>query len=233
MKKLFFFLALATGFASANAQLSVTITGSTTGVPLSATAAVSSNFNGFGVSCAVLATGPNANGTVLVTVTGGSANFTYDLFTGTTAGATGAGAAGTAGTINKTATTHTFGGLLGTNGGGSSYTAKVTDVNGCVATIATPTVVVTAPANLTASIAQTLGDLCQVNGGSATVTIAGGVANYTFATVSATANTPFSGPAATPVIATATNAGPTNVATGLSGNSTYVFSITDANGCVL
>lgn len=233
MKKVFFFLALATGLASANAQLSVTITGSTTGVPLSATAAVTSNFNGYGVSCALAATGPNSNGTVLVTVTGGSANYTYDLFIGTTAGTTGAGNAGTAGTTTIAGTTHTFGGLLGTNGAGSSYTTKVTDVNGCVAAITTPTVVVTAPANLTASISQTATDLCQLNNGTATVTVGGGVANYTFATVSSTANAPFTGTPATPVIATATNAGPTNVATGLSGNSTYVFSITDANGCTL
>lgn len=233
MKKVFFFLVLATGLVSVNAQMSVTISGSTTGVPLSATAAVSSNFNGFGVSCALFATGPNANGTVLVNVTGGSANYTYDLFTGNSAGLTGAGNAGTAGTINKSGTTHTFGGLLGTNGGGTNYTAKVTDVNGCVATIATPTVNVTAPANLTASVSQTLGDLCQVNGGSATVTISGGVANYTFATVSSAAVAPFTGTPATPVIATPTSSALTNTATGLSGNSAYTFSITDANGCAL
>jgi hypothetical protein len=230
MKKLFFFLALATGFASANAQLSVTITGSTTGVPLSASAVAATPYNGFGVSCNLAATNngtsTNTNGSITGTVTGGSTTFTYDLYAGATA-------TGTAAQTNSavSGTTSSFSGLLGSNAG-TPYTLKVTDINGCTATATTVTV--TAPTTLTASISQTLTDLCQVNGGSATVTPLGGVPTYTFAYVSSAAISPFSGTPATPVIATPTVAAAgTSTATGLTGNASYVFSITDANGCKL
>lgn len=254
MKKLFFFLALATGIVSAEAQISgmsVTIEGSTTGTPLTATAAVSSNFNGYGVSCAIPATGLNTNGTVLVSVTGGSANYTYDLFTGTSAGTIGTGNAGTTGTATVAGLTNSFPGLLGTNGGGTSYTTQVRDNKGCMAnfgTLASPvlsaTVVVTAPADLTASLSTMVDDKCQLNAGSITVNVVGGVVN----TVTPGATTSNGVGAGYDITWTASGTGPgagspagtalanttgTQVYSGLSGNSTYTFVVTDDNGCIV
>ena len=244
MKNLFFTITLLLTVFSAQAQISgmsVHIQGPTTGTPLSATVAVTSNFNGFGVSCALASTGNNSNGTVLVTVTGGSANYTYDLFTGSTAGTTGSGAQ----TANIATTTKTFSGLLGTNAGsGSAYTAKVTDNNGCVAVIAAPTVNITAPADLTASLSTMVSDLCQTNSGSITVNITGGVktgslgagAGYdiTWTAPSGSFTNGFAGPAAGSPAGTAlANTSGTQVYTGLSGNATYNFVVTDDNGCIV
>jgi hypothetical protein len=242
MKNLFFAFALLLTTFSAQAQISgmsVAIAGPTTGTALSATVAVTSNFNGYGVSCALSSTGNNSNGTVLVSVTGGSANYTYDLFTGSTAGATGGGTQ----TANISAVTKTFSGLLGTNAGsGSAYTAKVTDNNGCVAVIAAPTVNVTAPADLTASLSAMVTDLCQTNSGSITVNIAGGVktgslgagAGYDITWTAGTYVNGFPGPGAGSPAGTAlANTSGTQVYTGLSGNTTYTFVVTDDNGCVV
>lgn len=226
MKKVFFFLALATGFASANAQgLSVTIAGSTTGAALNnpvatPAAPAAAPYNGFGVSCNnTLFGNVNDNGSISATVAGGAASHSYELYAGSTA----------TGSPLATNATGTFSGLVGSNAG-TAYTVKITDV-GCPPVTAAP-VNVTAPPTLSATIQQTLADNCQVNGGSATVTITGGVADYTFEYVSAANNGTFTGTPAIPVIATATPASSTtNTATGLSGNSTYAFKVTDANGC--
>ena len=231
MRNLVFIFAILFTAFSAQAQMGVTITGNTTGTALSATVGVTSNYNSFGVSCASATTNSgsntNSNGIIQVSVTGGSANFTYKLYTGSSA----TGAALDSATVS--ATSKNFTGLLGKVGAGQAYTATVEDANGCVASIAAPTKSVTAPDTLIASVAQTTPDLCQANSGVATVTVAGGVANYTFASVGATAVSPFTGTPATPAIATPTVSALTNTATGLSGNSNYTFKITDANGCVV
>ncbi len=89
-----------------------------------------------------------------------------------------------------------------------TYTATVTDANGC---IATATVIITQPTLLTATISASINILCKGGTtGSAAVTAAGGSPAYTYAWTPAGGNTAN--------------------ATGLSAN-TYTITVTDANGC--
>ncbi|WP_294670258.1 T9SS type A sorting domain-containing protein [uncultured Fluviicola sp.] len=125
-----------------------------------------------------------ANGTATVTATGGTTGYTYSW---TPSGGTAATATGlTAG----------------------SYTATVTDANGCTAT---QSFVITEPTALDLSNNSQTNVLC--NGGStgsATVTPTGGTGTYTYSWA------PSGGTAAT--------------ATGLAAG-TYVVTVTDANAC--
>ncbi len=129
----------------------------------------------------VSCTGGN-NGSAGVTAAGGTVNYTYSWNNGqATATATGL----TAGT----------------------YTVTVTDSKGCTATA---TAAITQPAQLTAGISAQVNVSC--NGGSngtATVTAAGGVANYTFLW---------------------SNTQNTSTATSLTAG-TYTVTVTDANNC--
>ncbi|QSW88743.1 T9SS type A sorting domain-containing protein [Flavobacterium endoglycinae] len=125
-----------------------------------------------------------ANGTATLTVTGGTGTYTYAWapYGGTAATATGL-AAGT-------------------------YTVTITDANGC---LKTESVTITEPAVLSASALVQTNILC--NGGtngSATVSVTGGTAPYTYSWA------PYGGTAAT--------------ATGLAAG-TYTITVTDANGC--
>ncbi|SHH63274.1 T9SS type A sorting domain-containing protein [Flavobacterium defluvii] len=124
-----------------------------------------------------------ANGTATVSVSGGTPGYTYSWapYGGTSATATGL----TAGT----------------------YTATITDANGC---IATETFIITEPTALSTTASQTDVSCNGGANGTATVTVIGGTPAYTYSWA------PFGGTAAT--------------ATGLSAG-TYTVTITDANNC--
>ena len=136
-----------------------------------------------GLPTNVLCNGGN-NGSATVTGGGGTPNYTY-LWTPT-------------GQTNATAT-----GLIA-----GSYTATVTDANGCTATAS---VNITEPALLTATMGIPTNVLCNGgNNGSVTVTPGGGTPNYTYLwTPSAQINA---------------------TATGLIAGS-YTVTVTDNNGC--
>ncbi len=125
-----------------------------------------------------------ANGTATVSVSGGTPGYTYSWapYGGTSATATGL----TAGT----------------------YTATITDANGC---IATETFTITEPTALSTTASQTDVSCNGGANGTATVTVTGGTPGYTYSWA------PFGGTAAT--------------ATGLSAG-TYTVTITDANSCI-
>src|SRR5690606_3499144 len=123
-----------------------------------------------------------SNGTVDLTVTGGTAPYTY--------------------VWSNTATTEDMIGLAA-----GTYDVTVTDVNGCTATASAT---VTEPTVLMASLSSQTNIAC--NGGttgSATITVTGGTAPYTYT---------WSNGATTATI--------TNVVAG-----TYNVTVTDANGC--
>jgi hypothetical protein len=213
---LFLSLAASIGYASQiNAQacagpLSVTVAGSTTGVPLSASAAVTSNYNGSQVSCAV-GQGTSNDGVITVTASGGTQiagpnPYLYSLNAG------------------PDQTSNVFSGLTAA---GSPYVVTVKDANNC--TKMTASVTITAPPAIQAGTCNLVDDECQVDAGSITVDATGGTGALNV-TWTAVANAPFTG---TPGGSPAGNV-PTLVPanyTGLSGNSTYSFTVTDANGC--
>ncbi len=129
----------------------------------------------------VSCTGGN-NGSAGVTAAGGTVNYTYSWNNGQT---------------NQTAT-----GLIA-----GTYTVTVTDSKGCTATA---TATVTQPTQLTAGISAQINVSCNGgNNGSATVTAAGGLANYTFLW---------------------NNTQTTTTATSLTAG-TYTVTVTDANNC--
>lgn len=211
------------GFTSNGSSMNVTISGSSTGLPFSVTAVANTPYNGFGVSCALASTGNNSNGSVTATIVGGSSPFTYNL-TGTS----------TASNTGVAGTTNTFSTLLGTNTGspvGSPYSVNVVDANNCTAALSGP-VRVTAPANLVAGTCMTA-DLCQTNSAQVQVSAAGGVAGYGV-TWTAVANAPFVGtPGGTPASQTIASSGGAALFTGMTGNSTYHFVVTDTNNCIV
>jgi hypothetical protein len=124
-----------------------------------------------------------SNGTATVTVSGGTAAYTY--------------AWSPSGGTAATATGLTAG----------AYTCTITDANGCTTTAS---VTITQPSALAVTTAQTNVSCNNGSNGSATVTVSGGTAAYTYAW------SPSGGTAAT--------------ATGLTAG-TYTCTITDANGC--
>jgi gliding motility-associated-like protein len=142
-----------------------------------------------GISASITATvniacfGGNT-GSATVTPSGGTGPFTYSW---SPSGGTGATASGlTAG----------------------SYTATVTDVNGC---IATASVTLTQPPQLTATASATPVSCNGGTNGTASVTASGGVGPYTYNW--------------------APSGGTGSTASGL-GAGTYTVTVTDANGCV-
>lgn len=226
------------GFTS-NSGMSATIVGSSTGLPFSITAVANTPYNGFGVSCALASTGTNMNGSVTATITGGSSPFTYNLTGGSAQSNT-----GVAGTTN------TFSGLFGanTNSAANTYSVNAVDLNGCTAAMS-GNVNVTAPPDLIAGTCMTA-DLCQTNNAQVQVSAAGGAIGgatpgYNVAW-SSVANSPFAGPPAaglggptapgtnpSPYVNAIATSGGAILVTGLSGNSTYSFVVTDDNGCIV
>ncbi len=222
----------------ANTGMSATISGSSTGLPFSITAVANNNaYNGFGVSCALASTGTNMNGSVTASITGGSSPFTYNL-----TGAASQSNTGVAGTTN------TFSGLFGanTNSAANAYSVNAVDVNGCTAAMS-GNVNVTAPPDLIAGTCMTA-DLCQTNSAQVQVSAAGGVSSVSGYDVawSSVANSPFAGPPAaglggpsapgtnpSPYLNAIATSGGAILVTGLSGNSTYSFVVTDDNGCIV
>ncbi len=114
-----------------------------------------------------------------------------------------------------------------------TYTVTVTDGNGCVTSTA---VTITEPPAIVAGTCTNANDKCQVNAGEIKVTASGGTGllNITWTAVLVP---PFTGPI------TGTPAGTAQPVPGtpgpggfiiysmLSGNTTYSFVVTDANGC--
>jgi len=164
---------------------------------ITASGAVTSDFNGSPVSCAA-----STDGGITITASGGTAPLSYTLSGGTLG-------------VPLTQAGGLFTGL-----GAGTYHFSVTDVNNCTA--AEGNVTITAPAAITASGAVT----SEFNGshiscavstdGAITITANGGAAPLSY-----TLN---GGTLASPV--TQSN----GVFTGL-GAGTYLFSVTDANGC--
>jgi len=125
----------------------------------------------------------NSNAFAKVTGFGGAPGYTYSW--------------------NNAQTTGTATGLSA-----ATYTASVTDLNGCTAKT---TVTITQPSVLTASISAKTNVSCNGNSnGTATVVAGGGTLNYTYSW---------------------SNAQTTGITTGLSA-TTYTATVTDANGCV-
>ncbi len=153
---------------------------------ITSTAAIISNYNGQNISC----NGAN-NGTALVTPTGGTAPYTYSWNT------------------SPIQTSVTANGL-----GANTYTAIVTDVNGCSST---STVTLTEPiilSSTTSIISNYNGQNISCNGandGSALASVTGGTPPYSYSWSTSP----------TQISATATNI----------GASTYIVNVTDVNGC--
>lgn len=196
-----------------NGPLSVTITGSGSGIALSITSAtVTSNYNGAQVSCAV-GQGTSNDGEITVVATGGTNPLQYSSDNGANYQASNVFTGLTAGT----------------------YTIVVKDANDCTATT---TVTITAPPAIVAGTCTNANDGCQVNAGEIKVDASGGtgILNVTWTAVLIP---PFAGPAtgtpagtAQPVPGTP-GLGGSITYTNLSGNTTYNFVVTDANGCKL
>jgi gliding motility-associated-like protein len=129
------------------------------------------------------ATCGNTNGTATVTAGGGTLPYTY-LWTPT----------------NQTNATAT-----GLSAG--TYTATVTDNNGC---IVTSTIIVTNSGGITPTMGPQTNILCNGGTASATVSVVGGTGPYTYAWVP--------------------NGGSNATGTGLTAGS-YTVNVTDANGC--
>lgn len=189
-------------------SMSVTIDGSASGSPLSCTAAVTSLNNGAHISCNP-ANGSfgTADGEATVTPSGGTSPYTYLWSDAQT---------------NAIATGLTAG----------TYTVVVTDASSCT-TICTVTLAF--PPAIVAGTCLLVEDGCQVNAGSIKIDASGGTGALSLSW-SGTANLPFLGPPApgSPASPQSIGTGPVGgsvTVTGLSGNSTYNFIVTDANGC--
>jgi len=117
---------------------------------ITATGAVTSNFNGFGVSCF----GGN-NGAATVTATGGTGTLNYAW----------PSASGVGNTAN------------GTGLAAGTYVVTVTDTNACSATVS---ITVTQPTEITAVPSVVDAKCFGANDGKAWVTVSGGVPGYTY-----------------------------------------------------
>ena len=186
-----------------------TVTGTTSFTINQATAIilsalVTSDYNGAQVSCAS-GQGTSDDGEITASATGGTPGYMFSLNGGAYQG------------------TGTFSGLTA-----GTYTVTVKDNNNCTTSTQ---VTITPPPPITAGTCPVVNDLCQINAGSVTVQASGGTGALNV-TWTATANLPFTGtPGGSPAGNVSTPVPATY--TGLSGNSTYYFTVTDANGCQL
>jgi len=173
-------------------------------------ASVTSNYNGAHVSCAT-GQGTNNDGQITVVATGGTGTLEYSKDNGSNYQPTGV-----------------FSGLTA-----GSYTMVVRDANGCTAS---QVVTVVAPPAIVAGTCDQTNDLCQVSLGQIKVAASGGtgVLNITWTSMLIP---PFTGPATgTPAgsaqpVPNTPGVGGFIIYSGLSGNTTYNFVVTDANGC--
>ncbi|MDO8970215.1 MAG: hypothetical protein Q7U74_05965, partial [Saprospiraceae bacterium] len=115
----------------------VMIEGSASGIALTASAAVNSNYNGAQISC-FPGQGTSNDGTAIVTPAGGSSPYTYAWSVG--------------GQTNQTAT-----GLAA-----GTYTVTVTDSEGCATSTS---VTLTGPTEIVGGTCGYMQDKCQVNAG--------------------------------------------------------------------
>jgi SprB repeat len=168
-----------------------------------------SNYNGFGVHCAV-GQGTSNDGTIAITATGGTGAYNYTVSGG------------------ATNTTGSFTGLTA-----NTYTVTAVDGNACSAT--SSNIAVSAPIAITASTCKA-DDPCQLGAGQITVSAAGGAASGAAGftgvggyTVNMTTSNGGTGAPSSKSIATSgTSSAPF---TGLSGGGIYNFVVIDANGC--
>ena len=182
------------------------------------------------VSCDIAATDILCNGdlsTITVTPAGGTGPYTYTI-TGTTAGTTigpdgNPIASGPVGPTAQNDPDNTFQVEAGT------YTVEVEDANGCISscdvTIDQPTLLVAGTC-----VVQ---DECQLDAGEIRVCADQGVGPYTITwegTTGGTLTPPSGAPAVT---GTVTDVLDCVTFTGAQGGETYVFTVTDANGCMV
>ncbi len=131
----------------------------------------------------------------------------------------------------ETGSTYTSTSLANNNAITVIMTSNATCVSPTTATSNTVTMVINALP--TASSPSKVDDLCQVGAGSITVSVSGGSPNYTVVACGTTISpSPTVGQVITLSNRTISTNGGTATFTSLSGNITYKFTITDANGCV-
>jgi large repetitive protein len=158
------------------------------------------------VSC-VVGQGTSNNGTITVAASGGTGALQFSIDAGVTFQNNGS-----------------FSGLTA-----GAYNIVVKDANACQTSGSTT---VSAPTPITAGTCSATNDLCQLNAGQIKIEAAGGTGTLNV-TWTASPIAPFTG---TPTGMPSGSAQPIPAAgfiiySGLSGNSTYNFVLTDANGC--
>ncbi|MBC7885412.1 MAG: SprB repeat-containing protein, partial [Saprospiraceae bacterium] len=160
------------------------------------------------VSCTV-GQGTSNNGTITITASGGSGALQYSIDNGVSFFATNVFTALTAGT----------------------YQIVVMDANNCQTT---DTEIVTSPPAIVAGTCEQSNDGCQVNVGEIKVSASGGTGTLNV-TWSGTPVAPFGGPVTgtPPGTAQAIPVEGFIIYSGLSGNTTYKFKVTDGNGCMI
>ena len=194
--------------------MSVTIYGSTSGNPLNATG-VKTLYNGADISCNSATTGTHNNGQITVTATGGSPTYMYKI--SSDGGAT----------FTAYQASNVFSSLAA-----GSYTIRVKDSAipaSCEYTMA-PILLVEPPV-LAASTSNCVDDHCQSMQGAVQVNASGGTGLINITWTSAPANASGSPSGSAQPVPNTPGAGGFIVYSGLTGNVTYNFVATDANGC--
>jgi hypothetical protein len=113
--------------------------------------------------------------------------------------------------------------------GAGTHTITVRDVNGCESTCE---MVITEPDPLVAGTCVPEMDDCQVGAGEIQVEVSGGCPPYTISYVASPDN-PLDQPSPQVISTPDTDGNYIFLFTGAMGNTTYTFTVTDANGCVL
>jgi len=194
-----------------NGSMSVTIFGSSSGNPLNATG-VKTLYNGSDISCNTATTGTHDNGQITVTATGGTPGYQYAIKLN-------------AGLFSTYQMSNVFSNLAA-----GSYTIKVKDANNCEFTIATPFVLVEPPV-LAANTSNCVGDDCQLMQGAVQVNASGGTGLINITWTSSPLNASGTPAGTAQPVPNTPGVGGFIIYTGLTGNVTYNFVATDANGC--